>query len=64
MKKCGVCQKEPRELFLNNKKVCLPCDELLIDIEIECDDEPKAPVRRKEGSIEPEQASPKYFLRN
>ena len=39
MNVCGVCTKERSKYLLNNKLVCLSCDELLFDIEIEMDPE-------------------------
>ena len=35
---CGVCGKEKSPFVMNNKKVCLHCDELLFDMEIECEE--------------------------
>ncbi len=37
---CLVCGSQRSRFVMNNKRVCLKCDELLFDIEIECDDEP------------------------
>lgn len=34
---CGVCKERRSSFILNNKLVCLACDELLFDLEIECD---------------------------
>jgi len=31
---------------MENKQVCVYCDDLLFDIEIECDEEPKLNARR------------------
>lgn len=39
MIKCGVCAKQKSSFVMNNKLVCLHCDELLFDVEIECDEE-------------------------
>ncbi|MBI4405481.1 MAG: hypothetical protein HY537_15060 [Deltaproteobacteria bacterium] len=41
MCKCSVCGKGKSEFVLNNKLVCMRCDELLIDLEIECEEEQK-----------------------
>jgi hypothetical protein len=38
MPKCGTCGEPVSPFLMNNKCVCLRCDELLFDIEIECDD--------------------------
>ncbi len=35
---CKVCQKPLSNYVLNNKPVCLKCDEMLFDMEIESDD--------------------------
>ena len=35
---CKVCQKQLSNYVLNNKPVCLKCDEMLFDMEIESDD--------------------------
>lgn len=32
---CGVCGKARSRFIMNNKTVCLRCDELLFDLEIE-----------------------------
>lgn len=46
-KDCSVCG-QPRSAFvLNNKMVCLKCDELLFDIEIETDDAPARPTLKR-----------------
>ena len=38
MSKCTICG-QPRSAFvMNNKTVCMKCDDLLFDIEIECDE--------------------------
>lgn len=51
---CKVCNKaQSLSYVLNNKLVCLECDELTFDIEIEDDHgefEKKAPVPSKERS--------------
>lgn len=46
MSKCGVCQKDHSPFVMNHKRVCLRCDDLLFDIEIESDEEPARPVPR------------------
>ena len=48
MNVCGVCTKERSRYLLNNKLVCLTCDELLFDIEIEMEleDQPAASNER------------------
>ena len=41
---CKVCQKAHSSYVMNNKPVCLHCDELLFDMEIEAEEEgPTAP---------------------
>ena len=39
MGSCGICKKDRSKFILNNKRVCLVCDELLFDLEIELEDE-------------------------
>jgi len=39
---CGVCGEPRSKFILNNKAVCLRCDELLFDLEIECDEETRS----------------------
>ena len=39
MGKCKICGKPKSNFHLDNKLVCLTCDELLFDLEIECDQE-------------------------
>ena len=38
MSKCTVCGKDRSSYVLNNKTVCLRCDEILFDVEIECEE--------------------------
>lgn len=39
MKTCNVCGN-PKSLYvLNNRTVCMKCDDLVFDLEIECDEE-------------------------
>ena len=39
MGNCKICGKPKSKFHLGNKLVCLRCDELLFDLEIECDEE-------------------------
>lgn len=41
MSKCKVCGTAKSPYVLNNKTVCLKCDDLLFDLEVECDEESK-----------------------
>ena len=44
---CRVCH-QPKSLFiLNNKTVCLRCDDLLFDLEIELEQEPNLSPRNE-----------------
>lgn len=36
---CNVCSKDKSHFIMHNKTVCLSCDELLFDMEIESDEE-------------------------
>ena len=51
---CKVCTKEHSRFVMNNKPVCLQCDELLFDVEIESEEfdtlEPKSPSKEKAPS--------------
>ncbi len=47
MGKCGICCAD-RSTLLNNKLVCMRCDELLFDIEFECDEIEEQENRGKE----------------
>ena len=49
MCKCSLCGKEYSGFILNNKQTCLHCDELLFDLEIECDEEKR--VRKLDSQI-------------
>ena len=40
--KCKCCGKAASKYVMNNKLVCLHCDELLIDLEIELEEEKSA----------------------
>lgn len=35
---CSVCKSTLSQVLMNNRLVCFKCDELLFDIEIECDE--------------------------
>lgn len=48
MKDCSVCGQPRSAFILNNKTVCLKCDELLLDLEIEADDAPLLPSDRRQ----------------
>lgn len=45
---CGICCRERSTFVMNNKFVCLKCDDLLFDIELELDEEEK--VSKESGS--------------
>ena len=36
---CKICNNPKSAFILNNKSVCFRCDDLMFDIEIECDDD-------------------------
>ena len=38
MKACSICHKSLSVVLMNNRWVCFKCDELLFDIEIECEE--------------------------
>ena len=38
-KQCKACGNPKSSYLMNNKTVCFRCDELLFDIEIECEEE-------------------------
>jgi len=38
---------------MNNKRVCMRCDELLFDIEIECEEEVKVSTDRAPAAVVP-----------
>lgn len=48
-RKCNVCGKPRSKYIMNNKAVCMRCDELLFDLEIECD-EPEKTSGRERGT--------------
>jgi hypothetical protein len=35
---CSVCKSTLSQVLMNNRLVCFKCDELLFDIEIECEE--------------------------
>ncbi len=45
---CRVCGNDKSQFLFQNKTVCLKCDELLFDIEIEIDETDTIP--REEGA--------------
>ncbi len=47
MPECNVCGASRSPYVMNNRTVCLRCDEIMFDIEIECEETAEAaPVRR------------------
>lgn len=59
MKDCTVCGQPRSSFILNNKTVCMKCDELLFDLEIETDDAPVVPAtKRQDRSIGDKPTSP------
>lgn len=45
---CGACGQPRSSYIMNNKPVCLKCDELLFDLEIECEEmEVRADAEKK-----------------
>ncbi len=46
--KCNVCQQQRSQYMMNNRFVCLRCDDLLFDIEIECEEELKPTTKETE----------------
>jgi hypothetical protein len=58
MSKCTVCGEDRSPFVMNNKTVCLKCDELLFDIEIESEEEQTAKGADKQlekGKLTPKQ---------
>ena len=51
MKDCTVCGNPRSAYILNNKTVCLKCDELLFDLEIETDEAPMATTTKREQPV-------------
>lgn len=49
-KSCSVCGKAQSLFVMNNKTVCLRCDELLFDIEIELDEAPVIDTKQERRS--------------
>lgn len=39
MSECKICKRLSAKFIMNNKPVCMRCDVLLFDIEIECEEE-------------------------
>ena len=56
MTKCNVCGQPRSAYIMNNKSVCLKCDELLFNLEIECDEEV---AMVKEPKVTPAESSQK-----
>lgn len=50
MSNCTICTKSRLGYVLNNKLVCLSCDELTFDLEIESDEEPTVRFDRSVGT--------------
>lgn len=53
MSTCRICTKEKNTFVMNNKWVCMHCDELLFDLEIECDEYELVPQEKSGGSKAP-----------
>jgi len=54
MKACPICQKSLSVVLMNNRWVCFKCDELLFDIEIECEENELSPApatQKKEDGV-------------
>ncbi len=47
---CGICGNAFPGYVMQNKLVCLRCDELTFDLEIECDQEMAAPTELPRGT--------------
>lgn len=39
MKTCKVCGNPKSQYIMNNRSVCMKCDDLVFDLEIECDED-------------------------
>lgn len=53
---CKVCNSPKSSYVMNNKLVCFHCDELLFDIEIECE-EIETPLKKAEKQSQEKQES-------
>ena len=51
MSKCNICGKPRSPFVMNNKTVCLKCDELLFDLEIECEETDMRPETGKPAPV-------------
>lgn len=56
MSTCRICTEDKSHFIMNNKWVCMTCDELLFDLEIECEEmelqtekQPTASTKAKPG---------------
>lgn len=59
VRECTICKQERSPFIMNNKAVCFRCDELLFDIEIECEEErPIVETPKEKGAIVIQLASP------
>ncbi len=54
---CSICGKDKSPFVMNNKQVCMRCDELLFDMEIECEEEIKVSTDRTPAAIVPATAT-------
>jgi hypothetical protein len=55
---CTVCGKSKSRFIMNNKTVCMRCDELLFDLEIECEE---VEVETKEKPVNKPGVKPTIF---
>jgi hypothetical protein len=54
---CGICGKDKSPFVMNNKQVCMRCDELLFDMEIECEEIATSPSDTAKPTIAPGQTN-------
>lgn len=59
MSTCKVCQQPHSRFFLHNKPLCLACDELTLDIEIELEESEEIEPARTPPRGLPERLQPK-----
>ena len=53
MSDCTICGKQKPGFYLHNKSVCMRCDELTFDLEIELDEVVTKPQPKKDPTAKP-----------
>jgi len=62
MKNCKICGAPKSHYVLNNRLVCIKCDDLVFDLEIECDEDQNPKNRTGNETTQPSIVSKKNTI--